>query len=259
MSSWGRLLHRAGAATTHDNLVAAQRRQGPGRVVTGDYLPIPGMLEAARIKPVRQRLPPGCGRCEVARGRDGRCGLSTESRTGRVPAPRAVRPGNRRRATGPLCGREGIGLPAWKNFSSAARPNRPLPCALLAKLLPVAVQALELSEFTAAPALFHLSRPSKRGSESSRMNDSRGEFGTSEQLCCNWAQLDEGIRRIALRRVAEQVQAHPVQAGDEIVEHGSGDGWRDGKSPCACGHCFHARWHGRWSSRVWCLPPERGP
>ena len=63
----------------------------------------------------------------------------------------------------------------------------PLLRALLAKLLPVAAEAPELSEFATAPALFHPSRPPKRGSESSRMNDSEGEFGTSEQLCCNWA------------------------------------------------------------------------
>ena len=63
----------------------------------------------------------------------------------------------------------------------------PLLCALIRKLLLVAAQAPELSEFTAAPALFHPSLPPERGSESSRMNYSEGEFGTSGQLCCNWA------------------------------------------------------------------------
>ena len=60
MSSWGRVAFTAPALPQRmTTSVAVQRRQGPGRVVTGDYLPIPGMLEAARIKPVRQRQPPG--------------------------------------------------------------------------------------------------------------------------------------------------------------------------------------------------------
>ena len=63
----------------------------------------------------------------------------------------------------------------------------PLLRALIRKLLLAAAQAPELTEFTAAPELFHPSLPPKRGSESSRMNYNEGEFGTSEQLCCNWA------------------------------------------------------------------------
>ena len=74
-----------------------------------------------------------------------------------------------------------------EKLQQQGKPQSALLCALIRKLLLVAAQAPQLSEFTAAPALFHPSLPPKRGSESSWMNYSEGEFGTSEQLCCNWA------------------------------------------------------------------------
>ena len=167
----------------HDNLSCGTAAAGSGagcnrRLFANPRHARSRAYQAGSPAPAAGLPPPGCGRCEVACGRDGRCGLSTESRTRRVPVLRAVRPGNRRRATASLWGREGIGLQHGKTSASRRGPIAPLPCALLAKLLP-AVQAPELSEFTTAPALFHPSRPPKRGSGSSRMNDSQGEFGTS--------------------------------------------------------------------------------
>ena len=53
------------------------------------------------------------------------------------------------------------------------KPQSALRCALIRKLLLVVTQGPGLGKFTGAPALFHPSRPPKRGSESSRMNYTR--------------------------------------------------------------------------------------
>ena len=137
----------------------------------------------------------------------------------------------------------------------------PLLCALIRKLLLIVAQAPELSEFTAAPALFHPSLPPKWGSESSRMNYSEGEFGTSEQLCCYWAFYTARLTRAYLgasnpRRIApapsrggnrtDGVQDCPapvsvtqVQADDDMSIEKCWWSKEEGKDPFAKGAPLH--------------------
>ena len=142
MSSWGRLLHRAGAATTHDNLSCGTAAAGSGA---------------------------GCNRRLFANPRHAR------SRAYRASSPaafqRRVEPGECRHLElfGQVLdgGQRDLFVVVRESafqleeLQQHGEAQSPLLRALLAKLLPVAAEAPELSEFTADPALLSVSASEK--------------------------------------------------------------------------------------------------